>query len=73
MATRPKIPKFDAPFLDKTGRLDKQWFNELSQTAHVGTPATTATAGAGTLPATPEGFITIFVNGTEMKVPFYKV
>jgi len=73
MATKPKLPKFDAPVLDRSGRLDKQWFNDLSQQSHVGTPATTASAGAGTLPATPAGFITIYVNGAEKKVPFYDV
>lgn len=32
-----------------------------------------ATAGADTLPANPAGFLTVMVNGTAVKVPFYDV
>ena len=33
--------------------------------------ATTATAGSGSLPAAPVGFINITVNGQPFKVPYY--
>lgn len=33
--------------------------------------ATTATSGAQTLPANPDGFLLINVNGTQKKVPYY--
>jgi hypothetical protein len=33
--------------------------------------ATTATTGAGTLPAQPVGFINVTVNGKPFKVPYY--
>ena len=33
--------------------------------------ATTATTGAGTLPAQPVGFINVTVNGQPFKVPYY--
>jgi hypothetical protein len=33
--------------------------------------ATTATAGSGTLPANPVGFINVTVNGKQFKVPYY--
>jgi hypothetical protein len=33
--------------------------------------STTATTGAGTLPANPVGFINITVNGQPFKVPYY--
>lgn len=33
--------------------------------------APTATAGSGTLPANPVGFINISVNGQPFKVPYY--
>jgi hypothetical protein len=33
--------------------------------------STTATTGAGTLPAKPVGFINITVNGQPFKVPYY--
>jgi hypothetical protein len=35
--------------------------------------ATTATAGAATLPANPVGFINVTVNGQAFKVPYYNV
>jgi hypothetical protein len=35
--------------------------------------ATTATAGSGTLPANPVGFINITINGVAYKVPYYNV
>jgi len=35
--------------------------------------ATTATAGSGTLPANPVGFINVTVNGQAYKVPYYNV
>jgi len=44
-----------------------------TSTTHVlnTTVATTASAGAQTLPATPEGFVTININGTDRKIPYY--
>jgi hypothetical protein len=33
--------------------------------------ATTATAGSGTLPSNPVGFINVTVNGKPYKVPYY--
>lgn len=33
--------------------------------------SSTATAGTGTLPAAPVGFINITVNGQPFKVPYY--
>jgi hypothetical protein len=33
--------------------------------------ATTATAGAGTLPAAPVGFLDVTMNGTAFKIPYY--
>jgi hypothetical protein len=35
--------------------------------------ATTATAGLGTLPAKPVGFINVTVNGIAYKVPYYNL
>lgn len=35
--------------------------------------ATTATAGAATLPANPVGFVVIKSNGTTYKIPYYAV
>jgi hypothetical protein len=33
--------------------------------------AATASAGAGSLPATPEGFLQVTINGTTRKIPYY--
>jgi hypothetical protein len=33
--------------------------------------AATASAGGATLPATPQGFVTVQLNGTERKIPYY--
>jgi hypothetical protein len=33
----------------------------------------TATAGGSTLPANPDGFIIINLNGTNVKIPYYPV
>jgi hypothetical protein len=33
--------------------------------------STTATAGSGTLPAAPVGFINVTVDGQQYKVPYY--
>jgi hypothetical protein len=35
--------------------------------------AATATAGSGTLPSNPVGFINITINGVPYKVPYYNV
>lgn len=37
------------------------------------TLAATATAGAATLPANPVGFLTLTINGTSRKIPYYAV
>jgi len=37
------------------------------------TTSTTATAGTATLPANPVGFVTITIQGTDYKIPYYSV
>lgn len=73
MATKPKIPKFDTPVVDASGRMNPDWYKFFSQIQLVGSVATTATGGAATLPANPVGFFTVYENGTERKAPFYAV
>jgi len=41
------------------------------QVAFGATTATTATAGAQTLPANPAGFLIVNIAGTQMKIPYY--
>ena len=64
-------PYPQAEFLDKTTnrptRAWQQWFLNLLNFSS----ASTATAGSGTLPAAPVGFINITVNGKPYKVPYY--
>jgi hypothetical protein len=56
--------------VDQTQRPTRAWqlffLNLLNFTS-----ASTATAGAATLPAAPAGFIEITVNGESKKVPYY--
>jgi hypothetical protein len=58
------------PIADQTGRPTRAWqlffLNLLNFSS-----ATTATAGSATLPAAPEGFIEVTVNGESKKVPYY--
>jgi hypothetical protein len=35
--------------------------------------AATATAGSATLPANPEGFIEVTVNGESKRIPYYNL
>lgn len=44
-----------------------------SETALTGVSSTTApgAGGAGALPATPKGYLTVRVNGTDQKLPYY--
>jgi hypothetical protein len=73
MATRPKIPSYTVPVVDQDGRMNLDWYRFFAQLTQVGEVVTTAGAGAGTLPATPEGFATIFVNSEEKRFPYYPV
>jgi hypothetical protein len=56
--------------VDQTQRPTRAWqlffLNLLNFTS-----APTATAGLATLPAAPDGFIEITVNGESKKVPYY--
>ena len=64
-------PYPQAEFLDKTTnrptRAWQQWFLNLLNFSS----ASTATAGSGSLPAAPVGFINVTVNGKPYKVPYY--
>jgi hypothetical protein len=59
-----------APMIDQTQRPTRAWqlffLNLLNFSS-----AATATAGSATLPADPEGFIEVTVNGESKKVPYY--
>jgi hypothetical protein len=60
-------------FLDKnTNRPTRAW-----QQFFIGllnfSSAETATAGSGTLPSNPVGFINVTVNGQPFKIPYYNL
>jgi len=56
--------------IDATGNIDLQAGGTLKFTS--GPITTSAVAGAQTLPANPEGFLTVNINGTNRKIPFYR-
>lgn len=52
--------------------ISRAWRTALESAEFVETEAiTTATGGAGTLPANPVGFLKIKVNGAVVKLPYY--
>ena len=73
MATRPKVPKFDAPVFDDRGHFTREWYQFFSSLPHSGDYQTTvgAAGGASALPATPKGYRTEVINGTQYVIPFY--
>lgn len=71
MTAPQNFPYPQAEFLDaQTKRPARAWMLYLQNLLNF-TSSTTATAGSGTLPAAPVGFINITVNGTSYKVPYY--
>ena len=66
-------PYPQSEFLDvntkRPTRAWQQFFLNLSNFSS----STTATAGSGTLPANPVGFINVTVNGQTFKVPYYNI
>ena len=66
-------PYPQSEFLDaQTKRPTRTWQQYFINLLNF-TSATTATAGAATLPANPVGFINITVNGVPYKVPYYNL
>ena len=77
MATRPRIPSFDVPLVGPDGRVNVEWFKAWSKFTQAGEFETTvgAAGGASALPATPKGYITVFVTiggeSVPKQIPFY--
>jgi len=66
-------PYPQSEFLDgSTNRPSRAWQQFFLNLLNFSS-ATTATAGSGTLPANPVGFINVTVNGKAFKVPYYNV
>jgi hypothetical protein len=61
-----------SPLTDSTGRPTRAWQLFLLNLLNFSSAAT-ATAGSATLPANPEGFIEVTVNGESKKIPYYNV
>jgi hypothetical protein len=66
-------PYPQSEFLDgQTKRPTRAWQQFFLNLLNFSSSAT-ATAGSGTLPANPVGFINVTVNGKPYKVPYYNV
>jgi hypothetical protein len=61
--------EFLEPMTKRPTRAWQQFFLNLVNFSS----STTATTGAGTLPANPVGFINVTVNGKPYKVPYYNI
>ena len=64
-------PYPQAEFLDKTTNRPTRAWQQFFLNLLNFSSASTATAGSGSLPAAPVGFINITVNGQQFKVPYY--
>jgi len=72
-STQQINPYPQSQFLDgATNRPSRSWQQFFLNLLNFSS-ATTATAGSGTLPANPVGFINVTVNGKAYKVPYYNV
>jgi hypothetical protein len=60
-------------FLDATTKRPTRAWQQFFLNLLNFSSSTTATAGTGTLPANPVGFINITVNGVAYKVPYYNI
>ena len=71
MATRPKVPKYDVPLVGPDGRMNQDWYRAFSQFTQAGEFATTvgAAGAADAPPATPTGYIAVFVTIGGVSVP----
>ena len=66
-------PYPQSEFLDKTtNRPTRVWMQYFLNLLNFNS-ATTATAGSGTLPSAPVGFIIVTVKGQQYKVPYYNI
>jgi hypothetical protein len=70
---RLKLPRVEES-LGTDGRISRAWFDALRDAEiEEQDVTTTATAGLGTLPAGPVGFLKVKINGTICKIPYYAV
>lgn len=73
------MPLPPAPRQDKeiTSHVWQEWFRQVWDLTRQLTSTTSTTigaaGGAAALPATPVGYITIVINNTNYKVPYYNV
>lgn len=69
--TQQVNPYPQSEFLDGTTKRPTRAWQQFFLNLLNFSSATTATAGSGTLPAAPVGFINVTVNGKPFKVPYY--
>jgi len=60
-------------FLDKTTNRPTRAWQQFFLGLLNFSSSPTATAGSGTLPANPVGFINVTVNGQPFKIPYYNL
>lgn len=61
-----------SPIIDDSNRLTRAWQLFLLNLLNFSS-ASTATAGSAALPANPEGFIEVTVNGESKRIPYYNL
>jgi hypothetical protein len=66
-------PYPQSEFLDGTTKRPTRAWQQFFLNLLNFSSSTTATAGSGTLPANPVGFINVTVNGKQYKVPYYNL
>ena len=71
--TAQNNPYPTTPLLDDANKLPTRAWQQYFLNLTNFTSSSTATTGAGSLPAKPVGFINITVNGKPFKVPYYNV
>ena len=72
-STPQNNPYPQAEFLDPGTKRPTRAWQQFFLNLLTFTSSPTATAGSGTLPANPVGFITVTVNGQQYKVPYYNL
>lgn len=71
MATKPRLPNISVPVIGPDGRMTPEWYRALSQFTQSGAFSLTvgAAGAAAALPATPTGYITVYVSVGGESVP----
>lgn len=71
MATKPRLPNASVPVIGPDGRMTPEWYRAFSQFAQAGEFSLTvgAAGAADAPPATPTGYVTVYVSVGGESVP----